>query len=62
MPNAHPIAPTAGPPGPVVISVDEVANGLVQRAVAYWRSLCGARRFPARSDLTLRGLAAAFTP
>jgi hypothetical protein len=25
--------------------------------VAYWRSLCGQRRFPARAELTLRGIA-----
>src|SRR5476649_2408044 len=39
-------------------SIDEAINPFVKMAVAYWRSVCGQRRFPARADLSLRGLAA----
>ena len=41
----------------VVFPVTNARNLHVGAAVAYWRSLCGKRRFPARSDLTLRGMA-----
>jgi hypothetical protein len=40
-----------------LISIDEAANIHVREGVGYWRSLCGQRRFPARGDLTLRGMA-----
>lgn len=47
------------PRAPVAtLSVDEAANPLVKMAVAYWRSVCGQRQFPARADLSLRGMAA----
>lgn len=38
-------------------SIDDAKAPCVQQGVAYWRSLCGLRRFPARADLTLRGMA-----
>jgi hypothetical protein len=38
-------------------SVDDAKTAYVKSGVNYWRSLCGARRFPARADLTLRGMA-----
>ncbi|HEY2032148.1 MAG TPA: hypothetical protein VGH02_00535 [Rhizomicrobium sp.] len=38
------------------ITVDEVTDRNVQLGVAYWRALCGGRRFPARTDLTLRAM------
>ncbi len=41
-----------------MISLDEARNPFVKLGVEYWRSLCGNRKFPARSDLTLRGMAA----
>jgi hypothetical protein len=41
----------------IVFSVENARHPHVVSAVAYWRSLCGQRRFPARSDLTLRGMA-----
>ena len=37
--------------------VDDARNPHVRRGVDYWRSVCLQRRFPARGDLTLRGLA-----
>ena len=40
-----------------VLSVDVAINPFVKMGATYWRSLCGQRRFPARSDLTLRGTA-----
>ncbi len=40
------------------ICIDDAINPFVKMGVAYWRSLCGTRRFPARSDMTLRGMAA----
>jgi len=39
-------------------SIDDARTACVKSGVIYWRSLCGARRFPARDDLTLRGMAA----
>lgn len=41
-----------------IISIDDAKNPHVRKGADYWRSLCGQRRFPARSDLTLRGMAA----
>ncbi|MEI9997135.1 MAG: PAS domain-containing protein [Rhizomicrobium sp.] len=41
-----------------LISLDAAVNPFVKQAVAYWRSVRGERRFPARADLTLRGMAA----
>jgi hypothetical protein len=41
----------------IVFPVENARNLHVVAAVAYWRSLCGQRQFPARSDLTLRGMA-----
>jgi hypothetical protein len=38
-------------------SVDLVENQIVKAAVSYWYSVRGQRRLPARSDLTLRGMA-----
>jgi hypothetical protein len=40
------------------VPLDNAVNPYVKKAIAYWRSLCGGRRFPARADMTLRGLAA----
>jgi hypothetical protein len=47
-------------PSPVSknISIDDALNPVVMMGLAYWRSLCGTMRFPARNDLTLRGMAA----
>lgn len=42
----------------VMHPVDGVRNPLLKSGVDYWRSLCGERRFPARSEMTLRGMAA----
>ena len=39
-------------------SIDDAKTACVKSGVVYWRSLCGSRRFPARGDLTLRGMAA----
>jgi hypothetical protein len=39
------------------VPLDNAVNPHVRKAIAYWRSLCGQRRFPARADMTLRGLA-----
>jgi hypothetical protein len=38
-------------------SIDEVEHPIVKSAVSYWRSVRAQRRFPARADLTLRGMA-----
>src|ERR1700733_15374181 len=43
--------------GSAAASIEEAGSAVVKRSVIYWRSLCGQRRFPARSDLTLRGMA-----
>jgi hypothetical protein len=40
------------------LCIDVAINPFVKMGVAYWHSLCGQRRFPARDDLTLRGTAA----
>ena len=41
-----------------MLSIDAVRNPLLKKGVEYWRSLCGERKFPARSEMTLRGMAA----
>lgn len=38
-------------------SIDEVEHPIVKSAVSYWQSVKAQRRFPARADLTLRGMA-----
>ena len=38
-------------------SIDEVEHPIVKSAVSYWQSVRAQRRFPARADLTLRGMA-----
>jgi hypothetical protein len=38
-------------------SIDEVEHTIVRSAVSYWRSVRAQRRFPARAELTLRGMA-----
>jgi len=43
--------------GPQTLSIDDVEHATIRSAIDYWRSVCGNRQFPARSDLTLRGLA-----
>jgi hypothetical protein len=43
--------------GAAVIAADAARNPFVRMGVAYWRSLCGQRKFPARDALTLRGMA-----
>lgn len=40
-----------------VVTLDRLENALLRRAVAYWQSLCKARRFPAWDDLDPRELA-----
>lgn len=40
-----------------VVPLDDLQNPLLRQAVAYWRSVCGTRRFPAREDLDPRELA-----
>jgi len=37
--------------------IDEVENPIVKSAVSYWQLVRAQRRFPARADLTLRGMA-----
>jgi hypothetical protein len=37
--------------------VDDSKNSYVKAGVEYWRSLCAEKQFPARVDLTLRGMA-----
>jgi hypothetical protein len=44
--------------GVTATAVEKARNPLVKMGVAYWKSLCGQRRFPAHDALTLRGLAA----
>jgi hypothetical protein len=46
------------PHGTTFVALEQATDPHVKMAAAYWRSLCGARRFPARADLTLRGMAA----
>jgi hypothetical protein len=38
-------------------AIDDVEHPIVKSAVLYWQSLRAQRRFPARADLTLRGMA-----
>ncbi|HXC54323.1 MAG TPA: PAS domain-containing protein [Rhizomicrobium sp.] len=38
-------------------SIDDVEHPIVKSAVSYWQSVRAQRRFPARADLTLRGMA-----
>jgi hypothetical protein len=38
------------------VALDDLQNPLVRKAVGYWRSLSGARRYPARDDLDPRAL------
>ncbi len=38
-------------------SIDDVEHPIVKSAVSYWQSVKAQRRFPARADLTLRGMA-----
>ena len=38
-------------------AVENARNPLVKTGVDYWLSLCGQRRFPARDNLALRGMA-----
>jgi hypothetical protein len=40
------------------ISVEQVSDPHVKIGAAYWRLRCGQSKFPARAELTLRGLAA----
>lgn len=41
-----------------VISPGEIEDPLIRLGTEYWKSLCRGRRFPAREDLTPRGMAA----
>jgi len=43
---------------PAILSVTDAVNPYVKRAIEYWNGLRGERRFPARDELTLRGMAA----
>jgi len=43
--------------GSVTASIEEAGTAIVRTSVIYWRSLCGQKRFPTRSELTLRGMA-----
>ena len=36
------------------VPLENAVNPYVKKAIDYWRSLCGQRRFPARADMTLR--------
>lgn len=38
------------------VALDDLSNPHVTQAVAYWRSLCRGRRYPARNDLDPRAL------
>lgn len=38
------------------VALEDLQNPLVRDAVAFWRSLCGSRRFPAHGDLDPRAL------
>jgi len=50
--NDLPAAGVPHAPGP-----GAAENAIVKSAIAYWHSIKEERRFPARSDLTLRGMA-----
>jgi hypothetical protein len=54
VPSAERFQPSSG----MIVALEEAVNPYVKMGIQYWRSLCGDRRFPARSDLTLRGMAA----
>lgn len=43
--------------GVTMAPIGDARSPFVKKGVDYWQSLCGQRRFPARSDLTLRGMA-----
>lgn len=43
--------------GSVTVPIEEAGNPLVKKSVEYWRSVRGERQFPARAELTLRGMA-----
>ena len=47
-----------GDRGSQTASIDDAQHPTVKAAIDYWRAVRGARRFPARSELTLRGMAA----
>jgi hypothetical protein len=51
------LPPTLLAVGSVTVPLEEAGNPLVKKGIEYWRSLRGERRFPARDELTLRGLA-----
>jgi hypothetical protein len=38
------------------IALNEIDSPVLQQGIAYWRSLCAGRNFPARGDVTPRGL------
>jgi len=38
------------------ISLEALDNPVLVEGLAYWRNLCGGRKFPVRSDVTPRGL------
>ena len=57
MPDTQSSAQSFEPNDITYIPIDDVNNSFVKRGVEYWRSSCGTRRFPARRDLTLRGMA-----
>jgi hypothetical protein len=37
--------------------LEDVDHPILVQGIAYWRSLCAGRKYPMRSDVTLRGLA-----
>jgi hypothetical protein len=41
---------------PLFFPVDTAESSVICQGIAYWQSLKGGRRFPARSQVTLRGL------
>lgn len=43
--------------GITVAPIGDARSPFVKKGVDYWHSLCGQRRFPARGNLTLRGMA-----
>ena len=58
VPQRLPSSAFVGDINSAIEPIEEARNPFVKMGVDYWRSLCGKRRFPARNELTLRGMAA----
>jgi hypothetical protein len=39
-----------------VVPLAEIDNPVLQQGMAYWRGLCGERKFPSRAEVTPRGI------